>query len=56
MIYFKGCATCKGDLILDEDLYGRFFKCFQCGRQVDVEAKELGQSKEAALEAVKLVA
>ena len=46
MFYFKGCSKCQGDMVLDEDLYGTFLKCLQCGRQVDVEAQEPGQSKE----------
>ena len=56
MIYFKGCAKCQGDMILDEDLYGSFYKCLQCGRQVDVEVQELGFSKETAREAAELAA
>ena len=41
IFYFKGCSKCQGDMVLDEDLYGTFLKC---GRQVDVEAQEPGQS------------
>ena len=48
MFYFKGCSECQGDMVLDEDLYGTFLKCLRCGRQVDVEAREPGQSKETA--------
>jgi len=56
MFYFKGCSKCQGDMVLDEDLYGTFLKCLQCGHQVDVEAQEPGQSKETAREVAKLVA
>ena len=47
MFYFKGCTKCRGDLHLEEDVYGSFFKGLQCGRIVDVEASEVGQKKEA---------
>ena len=56
MIYFKGCAKCQGDMILEEDFYGSFNKCLQCGRQVDVEVQELGFSKETVREAAELAA
>ena len=56
MIYFKGCAKCQADRVLDEDHYGSFYKCLQCGRQVDVEIQELGFSKETVREAAELAA
>lgn len=45
MIYFKGCTKCRWDQYLEEDTYGSFFKCLQCGRIVDVEARGLHQKK-----------
>ena len=56
MIYFKGCAKCQGDMVLDEDLYGSYFKCLQCGRQVDMEVQEPGLNKETVKEVAKLAA
>jgi hypothetical protein len=30
--YFKACPRCRGDMYLDQDPYGVFAKCLQCGR------------------------
>ena len=43
MFYFKGCKKCKGDLYLQDDLYGAFYKCMQCGRITDVLIREPGR-------------
>ena len=42
MYYFKGCGKCKGDLYLEEDFYGSYLKCLQCGRITEIEARETG--------------
>ena len=35
MIWFKACPRCKvGDLVLAEDIYGKYQQCFQCGHLV----------------------
>ena len=31
MVWLKACPKCKGDLFLDEDHYGKFKSCVQCG-------------------------
>jgi uncharacterized Zn finger protein (UPF0148 family) len=31
MVWLKACPKCKGDLFLDEDHYGKFKSCAQCG-------------------------
>ena len=31
MFQLKGCPRCKGDLREDQDQYGRFVICLQCG-------------------------
>ena len=31
MVWLKGCPKCKGDLYLDQDTYGKFQSCLQCG-------------------------
>ena len=42
MYYLKGCGKCKGDLVSEEDLYGSYLKCLQCGRIADVQLRETG--------------
>ena len=34
MIYFKSCPRCRGDVVDDEDTYGKYHKCMQCSREV----------------------
>ena len=31
MVWLKSCNRCGGDLYLEEDEYGAFVACFQCG-------------------------
>ena len=31
MIKFKGCPRCGGDLLLAEDIFGKYLSCLQCG-------------------------
>ena len=31
MVWLKSCPKCKGDLFLDQDHYGKFKSCVQCG-------------------------
>lgn len=31
MVWLKACPRCKGDLSLEEDHYGKFNSCLQCG-------------------------
>ncbi len=30
-IRFKACRKCGGDLSLEQDRYGAYFQCIQCG-------------------------
>jgi ribosomal protein L37AE/L43A len=30
-VSFKACPKCKGDMYLDSDAYGVYWKCLQCG-------------------------
>ena len=32
MYLLKGCSRCKGDLCPQEDMYGAYLRCLQCGR------------------------
>lgn len=43
VFYFKGCAKCRGDLYLEDDIYGTFWRCMQCGRYTDVESRSPGK-------------
>jgi len=36
MLYLKACSKCSGDLTLEEDSYGTFLKCPQCGKFAEV--------------------
>jgi uncharacterized protein YbaR (Trm112 family) len=31
MVWLKACPKCKGDLFLDEEHYGKYKSCIQCG-------------------------
>ena len=40
MIWFKACPKCRvGDLYLDQDQYGEYIRCFQCGYNQDLPNK-----------------
>ena len=36
MMLLKGCPKCRGDVIADRDLHGRYIRCLQCGYMKDV--------------------
>lgn len=46
MIKFKGCPRCGGDLILAEDMFGKYLSCLQCGFLRDMAEKRDGPSFE----------
>ena len=31
MLKFKSCPRCKGDVLLNQDYYGWYEQCLQCG-------------------------
>ena len=37
VFYFKACPRDKGDLHLENDFYGSYVRCMQCGYQKDVK-------------------
>ncbi len=37
MIEFKACFRCKGDVKINQDIYGPYRQCLQCGRMQDVQ-------------------
>ena len=36
--YFKACPRCRGEVYLDQDRYGAYGKCLQCGRIYEIPA------------------
>jgi hypothetical protein len=38
-ISLNACPKCKGDMYLDIDAYGVYWKCLQCGRFFELEAR-----------------
>ena len=36
MIVFKSCIRCHGDVNINNDHYGQFLSCLQCGAVTDV--------------------
>ncbi len=41
MLYFKSCPKCRGDMYLDNDSYGSFRQCLQCGLVQDIITKPM---------------
>ena len=39
MIYFNACPKCHGDLTMNQDGYGAFVSCLQCGFMRDIDVK-----------------
>ncbi|MCH8864516.1 MAG: hypothetical protein IIB13_04030 [Chloroflexi bacterium] len=37
MLRFKSCPRCKGDVLIDKDVYGWYEQCLQCGYQRDLK-------------------
>lgn len=36
MIFFKGCSKCRGDMHVNQDIYGAYIQCIQCGRITEI--------------------
>jgi len=36
MMFLKSCPKCRGDLLLDKDVHGRYVTCLQCGFAKDI--------------------
>ena len=45
MYWFKQCPRCSGDLVVEDDVYGIFVSCMQCGMCKDVASAEIDPSK-----------
>lgn len=39
-LYLKACPRCHGDIALDDDQFGRYMECLQCGFLVRPKAEE----------------
>ncbi|MEE8318411.1 MAG: hypothetical protein V3R36_02100 [Dehalococcoidales bacterium] len=37
MLRFKSCPRCRGDVLIDRDVYGWYQQCLQCGYQRDLK-------------------
>ena len=37
MFFFKACQKCHGDMFIDQDQYGTFLECLQCGSLRDLQ-------------------
>ncbi len=40
MFFFKACQKCHGDMFIDQDHYGTFIECLQCGSLGDLQLKK----------------
>ena len=40
MLFFKSCPRCKGDVHFNQDIYGRYKGCLQCGFMEDVQTAD----------------
>ncbi|MFC1893744.1 hypothetical protein ACFLYR_06960 [Chloroflexota bacterium] len=41
MLRLKGCPKCRGDIRRDEDHYGWYEQCIQCGYMRDLETADV---------------
>ncbi len=41
LLRLKECDKCGGDLSLEQDHYGAFWLCLQCGKLWDIESREV---------------
>ena len=39
MFFLKSCPKCQGDMFLDQDGYGSFIECLQCGALRNIQVK-----------------
>ena len=37
LIFLKACRRCKGDVVIERDVYGEYAKCVQCGRSEEAK-------------------
>ena len=56
MFCVKCCDKCNGDLHLEEDMYGKYYRCLQCGRLTEVVVREPGVRAQKARRTKKIAA
>ncbi len=39
VVDFRSCPRCQGDVHLNNDMYGDYRQCLQCGHTVDIPKK-----------------
>ena len=47
-IYLKQCPRCSGDLATNQDHYGNYLHCLQCGYMADVEQRQSSEHSRLA--------
>jgi len=59
MLNFKSCPRCRGDVVIENDRYGWYEQCLQCGylrnMKIIVKAKQPLTQKETREELVRAV-
>jgi hypothetical protein len=48
MILLKACPRCRGDLYPEEDHYGSYYNCLQCGLEIFPQGLQLASDKVSA--------
>ncbi len=41
MMKLNGCRRCKGDLVIEKDVYGWYEECVQCGYTHDIAVERI---------------
>ena len=57
MLLFKACARCRGDMVYQEDHWGPYMNCLQCGHYIYLtkpKREEGSRKHEQVLQAVLL--
>jgi DNA-directed RNA polymerase subunit M/transcription elongation factor TFIIS len=44
-INFKSCPRCRGDMVKNQDYYGQYYECAQCGYIRDIGEPSLAKLK-----------
>ena len=46
--YFGACDRCHGDFVFEADLYGKYFRCLQCGRTIEQTTEQTAKLTDGA--------
>jgi hypothetical protein len=52
MLFLKACRKCRGDIMLDSDIYGKYARCLQCGLLTDLAQIQINERTRAEAEPV----